>query len=271
VSTKILLVEDDRDLSDGLRLRLETRGYEVVAAYDGEEGMKLVGSDHPDLVVLDLIMPKCDGFTMIREMKRSKELSVIPIIVITARRQMKDLCELEGVTDYLSKPFDGEDLINRINWNLKRVAHTSTATVENTAPDKEAKKKPTGKSVLIVEDDPELAQMLSVRLESANYVTAIVNNGEDALASIKQQQPHLVVMDVMMPKLDGYSTFKEINKMADPRIPVIVMTAAAAVSEEEYRIEGACAFLRKPIDGANLVKQVNEVLGDQTKSAGSSA
>ena len=111
---KILVIDDEVDFVKLVRLRLESNGYEVAIASDGEEGLAKVSQEKPDMILLDIMMPKKDGYTMLHELKSKEETGSIPIIIITARAYMKDLFGIEGVADYIVKPFDDADLLLRI-------------------------------------------------------------------------------------------------------------------------------------------------------------
>ncbi len=114
---KILVVDDELQGVEKLTTRLEAHGYKVVAAFDGKEALEKVAKEKPDLIILDILMPKMDGYTFVKEMKKLREKP--PVIVVSARSEMADLFELEGVTNYLVKPFDSEELIKKIEENLK--------------------------------------------------------------------------------------------------------------------------------------------------------
>jgi len=112
---KILIIDDDRPLADLLRTRLDSKGYEVLTAHDGESGMALVKQDPPDLILLDVVMPKMDGYTFIRNLRREDETRDIPVIVVSGKERMKDLFVLEGITEYFLKPYKPEELFLKID------------------------------------------------------------------------------------------------------------------------------------------------------------
>lgn len=114
MNKKILVVDDEIDLVKGLTIILESKGYEVLSAFDGEEGMKKVEEENPDLIVLDIKMPKMDGYTFVKKIKANKSTEKVPIIILTAKDKMKDLFEIEGIKDYVVKPFKNEDLLGKI-------------------------------------------------------------------------------------------------------------------------------------------------------------
>lgn len=118
---RILIIEDEKDLVTGLKFNLEARDYEVSAAYDGETGYGKAINEHPDLVILDLMLPKLNGFEVCKRLK--KEVPGIPIIMLTAKSQESEIVTgLElGADDYITKPFSVLELVARIKTVLRRV------------------------------------------------------------------------------------------------------------------------------------------------------
>ncbi|MFH0772277.1 MAG: response regulator [Candidatus Omnitrophota bacterium] len=113
---KILLVDDEKDLVETVIFQLEGSGYEVIAAYDGQEGLDKARKDNPDLIILDLMLPKIDGFKVCMMLKRDKRYMKIPIIMFTARAQESDekLGYECGANAYITKPFESAVLLNKI-------------------------------------------------------------------------------------------------------------------------------------------------------------
>lgn len=254
---KILLVDDEKDLVEMLEKRLKNSGYTVVTAGNGEEGLKALKAEDPNLLVLDISMPVMDGYTMIKELRRIEKYKTLPIMVITGRERLKELLALEGICDYLIKPFDAEELLARIEWNIK--SNPDVKGTSASAPAAATAQPGVGKTILLVDDDPDLIQTLKIRLEAQQFNVRIATNGEEALEKVDQQPPDLIIMDVMMPKMDGFSTLKHLNQISNRKVPVIIMTGTKAIPEEEFRIEGARAFFRKPFDTHALLKQINEL------------
>ena len=111
---KILIVDDEADFIQMLRLRLEDEGYAVESATDGQEGLIKARNFKPDVILLDVLMPGKDGYTMLRELRLDGDVRDVPVIVTTAKSGMSDLFKMEGVSDYLVKPFDDGELLRRI-------------------------------------------------------------------------------------------------------------------------------------------------------------
>ncbi|TAN63161.1 response regulator [bacterium] len=124
VAKKILIVDDDPNILKLVKTRLEAHNYEVIAASDGEECMQKVLSDKPDLIILDILMPKADGYDVLVGMKEIKALTgkipVIPVIVLTALSdpRVRGMIEKEEIKDYIVKPFNAEDLLNKVRQAL---------------------------------------------------------------------------------------------------------------------------------------------------------
>lgn len=111
MSKKILVADDQRELVEAMVARFENAGYEVVAAYDGEECLEKIKIQCPDLIVLDVTMPKMDGFSVVRAVKEDERVKNTPIIMVTGKDQMEDIFRMEGVREYVVKPFEYKDLL----------------------------------------------------------------------------------------------------------------------------------------------------------------
>lgn len=122
MTPKILVVEDELPIADILKFSLEKEGYEVIVANDGEEAVEKAGMEHPDLILLDLMLPKKDGFQVCQEIRT---FSATPIIMLTARdSEIDKVLGLEiGADDYVTKPFSSRELVARVKANLRRL-HT---------------------------------------------------------------------------------------------------------------------------------------------------
>lgn len=118
---KILVVDDEKPISDIVKFNLEKEGFEVVTAFDGEEALEKVEEENPDLIVLDLMLPKMDGLEVCREVRKTRD---IPIIMVTAKDQEIDkVLGLElGADDYVTKPFSNRELVARVKANVRRQA-----------------------------------------------------------------------------------------------------------------------------------------------------
>ena len=122
MAKKVLVVDDESNIVDILRFNLQREGYEVLAAYDGQEGLDLARSEGPDLILLDVMLPGLDGFQVCEELRKTDRLT--PIIMLTAREEERDrVMGLElGADDYVVKPFSVRELLARVRTNIRRQA-----------------------------------------------------------------------------------------------------------------------------------------------------
>jgi CheY-like chemotaxis protein len=121
-NSKILIVDDEPDLLELLKTTLLGNGYDVVTANDGLQGLEQVGNESPDLILLDIKMPRMDGYTMLRELKKSEKTKHIPVIMLTVYDKMKDIFELEGVKGYMIKSSNDQEILNQIKKVLEEEA-----------------------------------------------------------------------------------------------------------------------------------------------------
>ncbi|MCI0373777.1 response regulator YycF [Lacticaseibacillus paracasei] len=136
MAKKILVVDDEKPISDIVKFNLDKEGYDVVTAYDGEEALKKVEAESPDLILLDLMLPKIDGLEVARQIRKEHDT---PIIMLTAKNSEIDkVLGLElGADDYVTKPFSNRELVARVKANLRRTASSNAASNEEDEANKE--------------------------------------------------------------------------------------------------------------------------------------
>lgn len=120
--SKILIVDDDKDFAQLLEFDLKKKGYQTAMAHNGEEGMEKALKEKPDLIILDIKMPKVDGYTFVRRLKKEAETKETPLIVLTSYEPMKDMFQLEGVKNYFVKSANMDGLFAAIQSNLQNKA-----------------------------------------------------------------------------------------------------------------------------------------------------
>ena len=136
MAKKILVVDDEKHISDIVKFNLDKEGYDVVTAYDGEEALKKVEAESPDLILLDLMLPKIDGLEVARKIRKENDT---PIIMLTAKdSEIDKVLGLElGADDYVTKPFSNRELVARVKANLRRTASSNAASNEEDEANKE--------------------------------------------------------------------------------------------------------------------------------------
>ena len=124
MNRKILVVDDEKPIADILKFNLEKEGYDVELAYDGDEAVKKTYKDNPDLVILDIMLPKKDGFQVLKDIRKEYK---IPVLMLTAKEEEVDkILGLElGADDYITKPFSMRELVARVKANLRRVEYSN--------------------------------------------------------------------------------------------------------------------------------------------------
>ena len=240
---KILIVDDETAFVHNVKTYFDMHGYECFTANNGKEGLEQVRKNDPDLVLLDILMPNMDGYTMIREVKKQK--NTIKCIVITGKSKLKDLFELERVDRFMTKPFELSELKIAVDKMLSD--HES-----------ESKKKSTKSRILVIDDEEKLVAPIKEFLERQGYEVAVCYSGEEGLETADSFKPDVVVTDIIMPGIDGYSMLKEMCKK-DQNIRIIVMSAREKISEL-IQMEGIEGFLQKPFELNALNQAIQSVL-----------
>ena len=213
----LLVIDDDANSRDLLRRMLEKEGYAVLAASGGAEGLVLAREKKPDLITLDVMMPSMDGWAVLSALKADESTSQIPVVMMTMVED-KPMGFALGASDYITKPIDKTKVLAAVS---KRVGRH-------------------GDDVLIVEDDPMAADIARRTLEAEGRRTRHARNGREALQQVHEARPALILLDLMMPEMDGFA-FLDALRMEGPdfaAIPVVVLTAKDLTLEEQGTLSG---------------------------------
>lgn len=218
---KILIIEDEEILIDVLQKRIKQEGYDVFLARDGEEGIQKINEIKPDLILLDIIMPKKNGFEVLEEMKKNADTADIPVIIISNSGQPVEIDRAfeMGIKDYLVKTqFDPAEVIEKIAKQLKP---------EEISVDKKTDKKikKTTPLILLVEDDKFLRDLIIKKLNTAGLDTAIASDGPQGMKLAEEKKPDLIILDLMLPGMDGFEVLRRLKdnpKFAS--IPIIILS-----------------------------------------------
>jgi signal transduction histidine kinase/DNA-binding response OmpR family regulator len=214
----VLVIDDDLTVHDLLSRFLNKEGLRMVAARSGEEGIRLARELRPAVITLDVLMPGMDGWAVLTALKADPVLSDIPVIVLSIVDE-KQMGYALGAADYLAKPIDWE----RLAAVLKRY---------------ECARPPC--PVLIIEDDANLRELLRRRLQKEQWTVIEAENGRAGLERMSEREPELILLDLMMPEMDGFQFLDEVRKHENWKsIPVIVITAKELTPEDRQRLHGA--------------------------------
>jgi len=239
-SKQILVVEDEPDIAELIRYHLEGDGYRVTTAARGEEALAKAHQEKPDLITLDIRLPDIDGFEVLQQLKSDEETADIPVVIVSIVPERGDGFRL-GAVDYVTKPVDEGRLLSAIGAIL-----------------------PKEDLVLVVDDDRDTTRLAQEVLGRAGFTVRTANNGFEALAVARQEQPGLILLDLKMPGLDGYEVLKRLKRdRATQDIPVVVVTGS--VTDEEVKRKkvlalGAAQFLTKPFAIDDFVEEIRRVL-----------
>jgi two-component system alkaline phosphatase synthesis response regulator PhoP len=118
---RILVVDDEIDILEIVKTRLLSNGYEVFTAEDGLTAISIAKAEKPDLIILDIMMPRMDGYTTLKELRKDKDTAVIPVLILSVKEKdkMEDIFYFQNISDYIEKPFDSEELLERVKKILK--------------------------------------------------------------------------------------------------------------------------------------------------------
>jgi signal transduction histidine kinase/DNA-binding response OmpR family regulator/putative methionine-R-sulfoxide reductase with GAF domain len=213
-----VLVVDDEPAARELLTRVLVRdGLRVITAANGEEALRLARTTAPNAITLDVLMPGMDGWSVLSALKADPVLAAIPVILLTITEDRTRGYAL-GVTEYLTKPVDHARL-------LAAIARHRTSPGEG--------------HVLVVEDDPLDRQLICQALVDAGLAVAEAGDGREALAALDARRPAMVVLDLMLPGVDGFTVLDELRRRGDhPPVPVLVVTAKELTAADRSRLNG---------------------------------
>ena len=212
----VLIIDDDPVVRDILGATLTKAGFSVAYASSGDEGISKARELKPVAITLDVMMPVMDGWAVLSSLKNDPELRDIPVVVVTIVDD-RDLGFALGASEFLTKPIDRQRLVDVIRQY--QTAESCT--------------------VLVVDDDAETRTLLRRSFDKRGWTTIEAEHGEDGLNRIAERLPDVVVLDLMMPRMNGFQFLDRIR--GDPRtraLPVVVVTAKELTAEERMLLQG---------------------------------
>lgn len=253
MSNKTILVVEDNELNMKLVLALLNIGqYRVLQAETGSKGLALARESLPDLVLMDIQLPDVDGLTATKQLKADPATAHIPIIALTGYAMTDDEKKAydAGCQGYLSKPIDTKTFLKTIAGYLSGSDPVLERNTVSTTP-----------TILIVDDDPLNVKLLKTLL-STEYRTMTACDGAEALEKVNDSPPDLILLDIMMPKVNGYEVTRRIKNDPQTRnIPIILITALGGAEDKALGSEaGADEFLNKPVNKAELKARVKSLI-----------
>ena len=241
-TNRVLVIDDDATVRSLMRRYLSREGFEVVTADGGREGLEFARDLHPSVITLDVFMPDMDGWSVLQAIKQDAELSRIPVIMMTISDEKQKGFTL-GASGYLTKPVDRVQLTQLLD-RFKTIAGTPRA--------------------LIVEDDLNAREMMRRLLVGEGWAVSVAANGREALDRLTDERTNLILLDLMMPEMDGFEFLAEFRKNPEfTSTPVIVVTAADLSLADRRRLNGGVEhILQKAASGQeDFLQQIRGLVG----------
>lgn len=228
-SPMILVVEDDRATSELLTLYLAKEGYRVTRAYTGDEAVARIRELKPFAVILDVMLPGKDGWEILQEVKSDNELKDIPVIM-SSIIDNQELGFALGASDYIVKPIDRTNL-------LKKLEEINLPSKMRSGPI----------NVLCIDDHEDTLKLLTSMLEPSGYAIITANSGMDGIEKAFKHRPDLIILDLMMPEVDGFEVAQALkDNNATMHIPILILTAKDLTMEDRFRLVGKAEdFIQK--------------------------
>ncbi|MEW6160110.1 MAG: response regulator, partial [Verrucomicrobiota bacterium] len=214
--TTLLVIDDDPAVRDLMVRALGKEGYRVETASSGAQGLQMARELKPEAITLDVMMPGMDGWAVLTELKADRELADIPVIMMTMVDD-RNMGFALGAVEYLTKPIDWA----RLGAVLSKY-----------------RRNPADCEVLVVEDDAVIREMLRRALTKERWQVCEAENGLVALERLKSSQPAVILLDLMMPQMDGFEFLDHLRRQNKSLIPVIVITSKDLTQEDCRRLNG---------------------------------
>jgi CheY-like chemotaxis protein len=240
-AARILVIDDNQDAREMVQRSLTREGFRVELAAEGRTGLEMAKRLQPDAITLDVMMPGMDGWAVLTALKADPATAEIPVVMITMMDD-RSIGFTLGASDFFTKPIDWPRLTAVLHKHRKRAG---------------------GQDVLVVEDDPDTRDILRRSLEKEGWRVVGAGNGREGLARLANGIPSLILLDLMMPEMDGFEFMIELRRRPDCKaVPVVVITAKELTEVERQRLHGQAArILQKSSAGREqLIAELRSVL-----------
>jgi CheY-like chemotaxis protein len=261
---RILIIEDEANNLDVARRIVRGAGHEAITATDGLAGLEMARRDRPDAVLVDLLLPKLDGWAVTRAIREEPWAKGIPIIAVSALAMEADRARARdaGCDDFVTKPYAPAELRAVLNRYFTDGSAPRAAARPAELPASGIEPSERLGRVLVVDDEPANVELIVRRLSGNGYETLTASNGHDAIAIATKEQPDLILMDIMMPGLDGWQATRLLK--GDPKtanIPVVFVTARDSPEDVAAGFEaGGMMYVNKPVEPVELFARVRQAI-----------
>jgi len=261
---RILIIEDEANNLDVARRIVRGAGHEALTATDGLLGLEIARREHPDAVLVDLLLPKLDGWSVTRAIREEPWAKKIPIIAVSALAMEADRerAREAGCDDFVTKPYAPAELRVLLGKHFADASAPKPATRASESSGSGISPAERLGRVLVVDDEPANVELIVRRLGGNGYETLTASNGHDAIAIATKEQPDLILMDIMMPGLDGWQATRLLK--GDPKtanIPVVFVTARDRPEDVAQGFEaGGIMYVNKPVEPVELFARVRNAI-----------
>ena len=269
---RILIVDDDPQNVRLMTAKLPAGRFEVLTAFDGKEAVRRALQDHPELILLDIMMPEMDGYEVSHWLKTNPATESIPIILVTALEGAEEKIRgfEAGADEFLSKPVNSVELLTRINSLLRMKQYRDQLL--SRCQSEQALTEPSRQDgweggigaarVLLVEDDERDAAMIRAMFSAEPYVLETVNSGEAALERIRQGPYDVILLDILLPGLSGFDVCRQLKGLHQTQEIQIIMITCLSDLDSKVRggESGADDYLIKPVNSRELKARVKVLL-----------
>jgi len=225
-----LVVEDDEKSAELIRVQLEAEGFTVLHAISAEAALVLAAQQPLVLITLDIMLPNMDGWEFLGRIKQVPALSAIPVVIISIVAERNKGFAL-GAAAVMQKPISREELYGTL-VNLGLFPTSAGGTLK----------------VLVVDDDPRAVELIALRMQSLAGTVIRAYGGREAIEAARQQLPDLIVLDLMMPEVNGFDVVEALRAQPDTaRIPVVVVTAKHITTEDRARLNGYVSSIMEKV------------------------
>ena len=236
----VLIVDDDASIVAALTSMLTSAGFSVLTADSGRIALETAAKEEPDLILLDVRLPEMDGFEVLQQLKENPATRDIPVIVVSISEDRKTGFAL-GATGYISKPVNRDALISEIS------------RIDGPVPD----------TVMIVDDNEIDRKEMTQIVEDEGIRTIVADSGRKCLDIVAEALPDVLVLDLMMPEMDGFEVLEKVRNMPEARdLPVIIVTAKDLTPEDRERLSGNVFSIlsKRATTSKNLLEEIKKIL-----------
>jgi len=244
MTKKILIIDDDRGSVKLIQSHLERSGFETAEAFDGREGLEMVEKAQPDLIILDVEMPRTNGYSFMMQLKDKEKFQSIPVIVLTAHADKQPIFQLKGVKHYLLKPLNIDEMMEKIDDCLfKKIEKFE-------------------EHIMIIESNSTQKKLMKYNLSTAGFERlTFLETGKEGVERAKSDNPDVVVINAVLSDMTGYEACRMIKETEGLNLKIILLVEKQEnVDENKLKESGSDHCAVKSAKYENLVDGIKKML-----------